>query len=141
MPTKLYKMTALTFSGTATTVRIADALPPLPMGVIPSRKVYVINAPRTVPLPAQVLEGVQYGNNGTEFMGTYSEGAAVWPIENDVRNNVDYGPTGADYNGDLVLPAQTDVKTGVGYGADGTEYTGSYSGGGGGVSRGRVVNT
>jgi hypothetical protein len=53
--------------------------------------------------------------------------SAVYPVANDVRNNVDYGPTGADYNGDLVSPAVGDVKVGVGYGADGTEYTGTYS--------------
>jgi len=66
---------------------------------------------------------------------------AVYPAENDVRNGVDYGPTGADYDGDLVLPVVADVKSGVSYGADETEYTGTYAaGGGGGVSRGRIVN-
>lgn len=67
---------------------------------------------------------------------------ATFPVENDVRDNVNYGPTGAEYNGDLVLPVIADVKSGITYGADGTEYTGTYEGGGGGtgVSRGRVVN-
>lgn len=76
-----------------------------------------------------------------EFAGYVYTPDTVWPIENDVRNGVNYGPNGADYNGDVVLPAQTDVKTGVGYGADGTEFTGSYGGGGAaGMSRSRVVN-
>jgi len=66
---------------------------------------------------------------------------AVYPAANDVRNGVDYGPTGADYDGDLVLPVIADVKGGVSYGADGTELTGTYAaGGGGGVSRGRITN-
>lgn len=67
--------------------------------------------------------------------------SAVYPSEDDVRNGVDYGPTGADYDGDLILPAEADVKDGVFYGADGTEYEGEYAGGGGsGMSKGRVVN-
>jgi len=67
--------------------------------------------------------------------------SGTYPDPNNVRNGIDYGPTGAEYDGDLVLPITSDVKLGVGYGADGTELTGTYSAGGGsGVSRGRVVN-
>lgn len=68
--------------------------------------------------------------------------AETYPPEGRVRQGVQYGPTGAEYEGTEVIPAQADVKTGVGYGEDGTEFTGSYSGGGGGsgVSRGRAVN-
>jgi hypothetical protein len=65
----------------------------------------------------------------------YVEEINYFPVENDVRNNVDYGPTGVEYNGDLVLPVITDVKSGVSYGADGTEYTGTYAGGGSGAYR------
>jgi hypothetical protein len=76
-----------------------------------------------------------------EIVGYVDSPDAVYPIENDVRNGVDYGPTGTEYDGDLVLPAEADVKDGVFYGADGTEYEGTYvGGGGGGMSKGRVVN-
>ena len=67
--------------------------------------------------------------------------AGVYPSPDDVRDGVDYGPTGVEYDGDLVLPAEADVKLGTGYGADGTELTGAYAAGGSsGMSRGRVVN-
>lgn len=59
----------------------------------------------------------------------------TYPVEDDVRDGVDYGPTGADFDGDLQLPIESDVKLGVGYGADGIEFTGAYSGGGGGACR------
>jgi len=80
-----------------------------------------------------------------EFTATIDiEGADVsgtYPAPDDVRNGVDYGPTGTEYDGDLVLPVAADVKLGVGYGADGTELTGTYAAtGGSGVSRGRVTN-
>lgn len=68
------------------------------------------------------------------------DGSGVYPAANDVRDGVDYGPTGTEYDGDLILPAIGDVRLGTGYGADGTEYTGTLSGGGSGVSRGRIVN-
>jgi hypothetical protein len=59
---------------------------------------------------------------------------ATYPAANDVRDNVNYGPsTGAEFNGDLVLPAAGDVKNTVQYGADGTEYTGTYVAAGGGI--------
>lgn len=67
--------------------------------------------------------------------------SGTYPDPDNVRNGIYYGPTGAEYDGDLVLPITSDVKLGVGYGADGTELTGTYSAvGGSGVSRGRVVN-
>jgi hypothetical protein len=65
----------------------------------------------------------------------------TYPAEGDVDDGVDYGPTGADYEGTLVQPAEADVKLGVDYGADGTEFEGSYSPGGSTTySRSRVVN-
>jgi hypothetical protein len=68
--------------------------------------------------------------------------SGVYPAANDVRDGVDYGPTGVEFDGDLVLPVEADVKLGTGYGADGTEFTGTYAAGGGwsGISRGRAVN-
>lgn len=69
-----------------------------------------------------------------------SGGGAVFPGVGDVDQGITYGPTGADYTGTLEQPAESDVLTGVGYGAGGTEFTGTASGGGGGVSRGRVTN-
>jgi hypothetical protein len=108
-------------------------------GELVRRTVFLINAPRTVPAPAAVLEGVQYGNNGTEFTGSLA-GATGYPIEDDVRLGITYGQFEGQYEGDLVLPAEADVKLGVDYGADATEFEGELTGGGGGVSRGRVVN-
>ncbi len=58
------------------------------------------------------------------YQPTTAAGGGTFPIADDVRDGVDYGPTGADYDGDLILPAVGDVREGVGYGADGTEYIG-----------------
>lgn len=69
-----------------------------------------------------------------------SGGGAVFPGVGDVDQGITYGPTGADYTGTLEQPAESNVLTGVSYGAGGTEFTGTASGGGGGVSRGRVTN-
>jgi len=79
------------------------------------------------------LDSFECGNEIVACSLYASEDGPTYPIEDDVRNGVDYGPTGTEYDGDLVLPAVTDVKLGVGYGADGTEYTGTYSPGGGGI--------
>jgi len=126
---------------------MAFSLPAIVTTLPVVRNVFLISVPRTVPLPAQVLQGVQYGNvwgpsGGIEFAGTYSVGGAVYPAEDDVDVTAPaYGPTGADFAGVLEQPAEADVKTGVGYGANGTEFTGEYGGGGAaGYSRGRVVN-
>jgi hypothetical protein len=56
---------------------------------------------------------------------------SVFPIEDDVRIGITYGPTGADNTGNLTLPDEIDVLLGVLYGAGGTEFIGSLSGGGG----------
>jgi len=53
----------------------------------------------------------------------------TYPAEGDVDLGVDYGPTGAEYEGTLVQPAESDVLLGVDYGANGTEFEGTYSGG------------
>lgn len=94
-------------------------------------------------LPGECL-GIVGGGNGLvecgegavanfEVQGYIETDGGTYPVEDDVRNGVDYGPTGAEFDGDLVLPAVADVKSGVTYGADGTEYTGTYSPGGGGI--------
>lgn len=58
----------------------------------------------------------------------------VFPLVGDVDFGVTYGPTGADYTGNLVQPDEADVSLGVNYGAGGTEFTGTASPGGGGTS-------
>jgi len=60
-------------------------------------------------------------------------GGAVFPPEGDVDNGVTYGPTGADYTGNLEQPAEADVALGVQYGAGGVEFTGELVGGGGNI--------
>lgn len=56
----------------------------------------------------------------------------VYPVANNVRDGIYYGPAGTDYTGNIKLPAAPDVKLGVSYGANGTEATGTLAGGGGG---------
>ena len=84
------------------------------------------------------------GFQNFDFYATFTREAAAgsnYPIEDDVRLGITYGDFEGEYEGDLVLPDEADVKAGVDYGADGTEFEGTYSPtGGGGVSRGRVVN-
>lgn len=91
-----------------------------------------------------VAEGNSFGFRmdafecGYEIIGCAlyaTEAGPTFPVEDDVRNGVDYGPTGAEYDGDLVLPVIADVKLGVSYGADGTEYTGTYAPAGSGAYR------
>jgi len=75
-----------------------------------------------------------------EFAGYVFTPTTGYPIEDDVRLGITYGDFEGEYEGILELPAEADVKLGVGYGADGTEFEGELTGGGGGYSRGRVVN-
>jgi len=90
------------------------------------------------------MDNFECGNesvSGSVYSTEIETGSGVYPAANDVRDGVDYGPTGIEYYGDLVLPAAADVKLGTGYGADGTELTGTYAAAGGsGVSRGRITN-
>jgi len=79
----------------------------------------------TFPAVNDVDIGVVYGPTDN------LTGTLLQPIANDVRNGVNYGGNGIEFNGDLVLPTTSDVLLGVGYGADGTEFTGTASGGGG----------
>lgn len=58
---------------------------------------------------------------------------AVYPSVNDVENGVVFGGG----TGTLVVPAEADVKQGVDYGANGTEFEGEFAGGGG--SGGRII--
>jgi len=75
----------------------------------------------TFPAVADVDFGVIYGPTDN------LTGTLVQPIENDVRNGVNYGGDGVEFNGDLVLPVAADVEAGVGYGADGTELIGTVT--------------
>ena len=58
------------------------------------------------------------------YQATGAAGGGVYPIEDNVRSLVEYGPAGDDYSGDLILPDVGDVREGVGYGADGVEFVG-----------------
>lgn len=55
----------------------------------------------------------------------------IFPSANYVDLGITYGPTGADYTGNLVQPVISNVLTGVQYGANGTEFTGTATGSGG----------
>ena len=64
----------------------------------------------------------------------YAAGAAPdYPSEDDVRDGVAFGEAA---EGNLALPAVADVKEGVQYGANGTEFEGTLSGGGGATAHG-----
>lgn len=136
---KLQKVTCVPYSGTPKNVRLALGLAPLVTVEPVVRKVFLIGAPVKLPLVSQVAEGVMFGNNGEAYQGTLALGSG-YPVEDDVENGVVFGASG-EFTGTVVLPAEADVKLGVDYGANGTEFEGELTGGGGGVSRGRVVNT
>jgi hypothetical protein len=82
----------------------------------------------TFPVEDDVEFGVVYGPTDN------LTGTVTLPNVNDVRNGVDYGADGIEFDGDLVLPVIGDVRLGTGYGADGTEFTGTLDPGAGGVS-------
>jgi len=65
--------------------------------------------------------------NASDLVSAIINTAEVWPSEDDVRDGVDFGPTGADYTGNATFPAEGDVQSGVQYGTDGTEYTGTFT--------------
>jgi len=135
---KLQQLTCLAYDGTPKNVRLAFNFAPIITKELVQRRVFLINAPRTVPAPSNVLAGVQYGNDGTEFMGSLAGGTG-YPAEGDVQEGVVFG-SGSEYTGDFRVPDEADVRLGVDYGANATEFEGELTGGGGGVSRGRVVN-
>lgn len=104
----------------------------------------------TLPIAAQVLNGIQFGEGGTEFTGTvvlpaiqnvllnvaFGAGGAqagiyTEPNVGDVRLDSTFGPIGTEQVGTLVLPIEDDVELGVGYGTNGTELTGGLVAGGG----------
>ncbi|WP_372897417.1 sialate O-acetylesterase [Stieleria sp.] len=90
-------------------------------------------------------------NNSTQTAGTY-------PTESQVLTGIDFGPTGADYTGNVVLPAvgtvlettnygassaltgtlvvpnESEVESGVGFGAGGTEFEGALTSGSDGTT-------
>jgi hypothetical protein len=53
--------------------------------------------------------------------------AGTYPTQDKVKANVQYGPSGTDYTGNVTLPGQGDVKNGVQYGSNGTEFTGTLT--------------
>jgi hypothetical protein len=97
----------------------------------------------TVPAEADVEAGVDYGEGGTEFEGSFSAdfpdvsnvttddtvngsaGTLELPAVGDVQAGVTFGGGGTEFTGTLELPAEADVEDGVGYGAAGTEFTGT----------------
>lgn len=100
-----YSLVLPDFHATPNNVTIWDAIPPVVTEELTLRKVYLINEPVT--------------------------GSAVFPAQTDVEISIVYGPTGADFVGNVSLPAVGDVKLGVTYGANGTQFTGTMSGSGG----------
>lgn len=80
-----------------------------------------------------VLVDVQGGRSNEFAMPAGAGAGAVFPSEGDVDQGVEYGPTGADFTGNLEQPAEADVAEGVQYGAGGVEFTGEFQGGGGNI--------
>ena len=72
-----YDLVLPAFEGTPKNVRLWGMLAPRVEKAVVLRKLYLINAPRTVPPPAYVAAGVQYGDDGTQYVGTASGGAAA----------------------------------------------------------------
>lgn len=70
-----------------------------------------------------------------QLLGDYANTIAL-PAVGDVIEGVTYGGDGTEYEGTFVVPAEADVKDGVGYGEDGTEYEGTLVAGGGGGGMG-----
>lgn len=66
-------------------------------------------------------------NFAVEDICTGGTGGGTYPDIGDVQESVTYGPTGADYTGNLVVPTTTSVYTGVGYGALGVEFSGNLT--------------
>lgn len=76
-----------------------------------------------LPLEFEVVDGVGYGSNDTEFEGTYEPPIEDYPSEDDVRNGVVYDE--GILTGNLELPAENKVSKNTQYGANGTEFTGT----------------
>lgn len=51
----------------------------------------------------------------------------VLPDETDVRDGVQYGLGGDEFEGNITLPSESSVLDAVSYGADGNEYTGNVT--------------
>lgn len=97
------------------------------------------------PTASQVLSGVTFGPNGTDFTGnvvlpTASQvlnaigfgasgaltGTIVLPSAGQVLSGVTFGPSSGT-TGTVTLPAITQVKTGVQFGSGGTQFTGNVT--------------
>ena len=72
------------------------------------------------PAAADVESGVEYGDGGDEFTGTFTE-----PGVGNVESAVTYGGGGTEFTGTFGVPAESDVAKDVTYGAAGTEFTGT----------------
>lgn len=96
----------------------------------------------TLVLPSigNVLSGVGFGEDGTEFTGTYVDGAGPtidYPTESQVLAGVTFG-NDSELTGTVVLPGVSDVRLGIDFGPS-SNLTGTLivtGGGGGGVSDG-----
>jgi hypothetical protein len=94
------------------------------------------NGNLVLPVTNDVVLGVEYGANGTEYTGTRNL-AADYPVEPDVFLGVeyDYGNKVGTFNpyasgiqtGNLVLPTEAEVLALVGYGSNGTEFEGTLT--------------
>lgn len=73
----------------------------------------------TYPTESQVLQGVTFGPNDTDYTGN-----VVLPAVGDVEESVAFGPSSAS-TGTLVVPNENLVYVGTGFGAGGTELTGT----------------
>jgi hypothetical protein len=75
-----------------------------------------------VPTTVQVLDGVGYGANATEYEGVLALPASA----SVVLDGETYGPNDS-YVGTVTLPASADVRESTQYGAGGTQYTGTLT--------------
>jgi len=58
-------------------------------------------------------------------IGGIGGGSAVYPTSSQVLSGVTFGPNGSDYTGNVTQPAISNVKSGITYGANNTQYTGT----------------
>ena len=71
---KTTAITLRTFDATPANVLLDESHPDEIADPKPMRLVFIVNAPEILPVKGDVREGVAYGENGTEFVGTYAPG-------------------------------------------------------------------
>lgn len=74
------------------------------------------------PTVGQVLTGIGYGADSTEYTGTRTDANV-----NDVESGVLYGSNGTGFTGEFVVPLTENVASGIGYGDDGVEFVGTLA--------------